>query len=214
MNGWLFMTAMAALAMVPRIAAADEVEVYEEALGVGQRGFLGVELVELTPALRQHFGAPKEAGVMVGAVEDGSPAAKAGLKLADIVTAVDGHPVDDAGDLRAEVRRHKKGERVSLELFRDSKKQRLEVEVAEREVEEIDLGSVLRKLPKGSIRLRGDYKRAIERAMERMKEVQGNLPKIEEELEKKMKGLDQKLEKMEKRLREMDSGKGSHGDGV
>ena len=44
-------------------------------------GYLGVELVDLTPELREHFGAPRDVGVMVGRVEPGSPAARAGLEV-------------------------------------------------------------------------------------------------------------------------------------
>ena len=44
----------------------------------GHRGYLGVQLVEMTPDLRTHFGAPADAGVFIGKVEKDSPAAKAG----------------------------------------------------------------------------------------------------------------------------------------
>src|SRR5450432_2320395 len=40
----------------------------------GARGTIGVLPIEMTPELRQHFGAPKEAGVFVGTVEAESPA--------------------------------------------------------------------------------------------------------------------------------------------
>src|SRR5215218_9304074 len=42
-----------------------------------RRGYLGVSLTELTPELRTYFGAPDDAGAMVGKVEAGSPADKA-----------------------------------------------------------------------------------------------------------------------------------------
>jgi membrane-associated protease RseP (regulator of RpoE activity) len=204
---WLGLLAW--IVVAPALAAAEEVHIDAD-LDAHARGFLGVDLVEITPALRQHFGAPKESGVMIGAVEDASPAARAGLKVADIVTAVDGHPVDDPEDLRSEVRSHKKGDKLPLELWRDHKKLQVAVEVAERDVEELDLGPMLRKLPRGSFRIKGDASRAIRRAMERMKEAQGNLPKIEDEVEKKMKEMDRKLEQMEKQLKQLES----HHDGA
>src|SRR5262245_15606747 len=46
-------------------------------------GFLGVQLIGITPELRQHYGVPKDAGVLVGAVEADSPAAKAGIQVGD-----------------------------------------------------------------------------------------------------------------------------------
>src|SRR5580765_8248340 len=43
-----------------------------------RRSRLGISLVDITPELRSHFGAPKDAGVLVGSVEKDSPAARAG----------------------------------------------------------------------------------------------------------------------------------------
>src|SRR4029453_11123698 len=45
---------------------------------VGRGGFLGVRLIGITEELRSHYGAPKEAGVLVGGVEAGRPAGAAG----------------------------------------------------------------------------------------------------------------------------------------
>ena len=48
-------------------------------------GFIGLQPVEMTPDLRQHFGAPRDAGVFVGSVEADSPAAKAGLQVLSLI---------------------------------------------------------------------------------------------------------------------------------
>ena len=103
-------------------------------------GYLGVRSVELTPELRQHFGAPKDAGVMVGTVEPDSPAAKAGIQVGDILTAVDGDGVGSTRDLSRAVRRHKDGETVKVDLLRDRSKKTLSVTVAERKDREIRIG--------------------------------------------------------------------------
>jgi S1-C subfamily serine protease len=68
------------------------------------RGYLGVGLTDLTPELRAHFGVPQEAGVMVSKVDAGSPAEKAGLKVGDVVTAIDGKPVATSFDVRLRIR--------------------------------------------------------------------------------------------------------------
>src|SRR5258708_4887988 len=65
-----------------------------------KRGYLGVELTELTPELRAHFGAPQDTGVMVARVVAGSPADKAGLKVGDIITSLDGKAVESSSDGR------------------------------------------------------------------------------------------------------------------
>ena len=110
--------------------------------GLAGGGFIGVEPVEMTPDLRQHFGAPKDAGVFVGSVEAGGPAAKAGLQVGDIVTRVDG---DRIGSTRALVRaiRHKKGgETVSVEILRNRAAKSLTVIVAERKDQEVRVGEL------------------------------------------------------------------------
>jgi membrane-associated protease RseP (regulator of RpoE activity) len=94
-------------------------------------GYLGVRSIEMTPELRQHFGAPKDTGVMVGTVEPESPAAKAGIQVGDIVTAVDGDEVGSTRDLSRSVRRHKDGDAVKVDLLRDRAKKTLTVTIQE-----------------------------------------------------------------------------------
>jgi membrane-associated protease RseP (regulator of RpoE activity) len=116
-------------------------------------GYLGVTSVELTPELRQHFGAPKEAGVLVGTVEPDSPAAKAGVLVGDIITAVDGEKIDSSRDLSRSVRRHKEGEKVKIDLLRDRSPKSLQATLVERKGRELrlgDFGPGLRKFRFGS----------------------------------------------------------------
>jgi len=84
-----------------------------------KRGYLGVELTELTPELRAHFGAPQDAGVMVARVMAGSPADKAGLKVGDIITSLDGKAVESSWDVRARVRALGEGAVLPLEVQRE-----------------------------------------------------------------------------------------------
>ena len=48
----------------------------------GHRRFIGVQLMSLTPELREHFGVPSEAGVMVSKVFEDTPAERAGIEIA------------------------------------------------------------------------------------------------------------------------------------
>ncbi len=107
----------------------------------GQRGgYLGVRSIEMTPELRQHFGAPKESGVLVGTVEADSPAAKAGVQVGDIITAVDGEAIDSTRELSRSVRRHREGDRVRIDLLRDRSKKSLSATVVERKDSELRIG--------------------------------------------------------------------------
>ncbi len=58
-----------------------------------RRGWIGVKAIDLPESLREHFGAPAEAGVMLEEVVAGSPAEAAGFRLGDVVYAVGDRPV-------------------------------------------------------------------------------------------------------------------------
>jgi serine protease Do len=83
------------------------------------RGRLGVQLTNLTPQLAEYFGA-KDGGVLVSSVTAGSPAEKAGLKVGDVITSVNGDRVRDSGDLVNELGGIDKGE-VTIGIVRDKK---------------------------------------------------------------------------------------------
>ncbi len=88
-------------------------------------GFLGVGTTELTPELRRHFGVPEDTGVMVSNVVDDSGAFRAGVRVGDIVTAVDSQPISSARSLQRAIRKHEEGDSVTLELWRDGRVQDL-----------------------------------------------------------------------------------------
>jgi len=63
------------------------------------RGWLGVEAIELPASLRAHFGAPQDAGVLVSAVSEPSPAFDAGIRVGDVIYEADAQPVSSGSDL-------------------------------------------------------------------------------------------------------------------
>ena len=97
-----------------------------------RRGYLGVELIEMTPDLRAHYGVPRDAGVLVGSVETDSPAAKAGIEVGDIITRGDGERVQSVSDLTRMVRSKKAGDSVKIEVSRNRASKTLTATVAER----------------------------------------------------------------------------------
>lgn len=84
----------------------------------GKGGFLGVQLTDLTPELRTHFGVVGDEGIMVARVIDDSPAFRAGLAAGDIITRVDGVSMGSSADLTHAIRAHEEGETVNLEIWR------------------------------------------------------------------------------------------------
>ncbi len=109
----------------------------------GKRGFLGVDLLELTPELRRHFGAGDGAGVLVAHVEEGSPAAAAGLQVGDVLVSIDDKPVKSSWSLRELVAPRKAGDAVSLDVIRDGNRRQLRATLAEREGRVLELGRLM-----------------------------------------------------------------------
>lgn len=189
-------------------------EVFVRRLGPGGelllgRGFLGVGLVEMTPELRAHFGAPDDAGVLVSKVEEGSPAASAGLKVGDIVTTVDGEKVDNSWEATAAIRKREAGDTVSLQVIRDGRSLDLNATIAERERPEIDLAPMFWKDRNGEgmvIQLDPEKLQDFQRFRVEIPEgAEGprilRLREREEELEKRLKELEKRLAELEGRLK-------------
>ena len=84
-------------------------------------GYMGIGISDVTPDNSKFFNMDKAVGAVVTQVEADSPAAKAGLKVGDVITQLDGHPVNDAGELQVEVGEKGPGTPVHLGILRDGK---------------------------------------------------------------------------------------------
>ena len=104
-----------------------------------RRGYLGVGLTELSPELRTHFGVPDDAGAMVSNVEPGSPADKAGIRVGDILTSIDGQEVKSSWGIMAKVRGLDDGQQIPVEVWRNGKAQNLTVAIVVKERPELDM---------------------------------------------------------------------------
>ncbi len=96
------------------------------------RGFLGVQVQNISPALADKFGLKDRAGALVGDVTPDSPAAKAGLKEGDVITAFNGEPLADAKGLTLAVTAVPPGTKVTLDVLREGKTEKLTATTAER----------------------------------------------------------------------------------
>lgn len=93
------------------------------------RGYLGVGIQDLSPELRDGLGVGNADGVLISSVEPGGAAAKAGVQRGDVVTEVDGVPVNTTGRLRNLI--GSKSGKVRLGLLRAGSKLSLEVTLGE-----------------------------------------------------------------------------------
>jgi membrane-associated protease RseP (regulator of RpoE activity) len=92
----------------------------------GNNRRIGVSTTPLTKQLADFFGVTDGRGVLVTAVEPDSPAARAGLKAGDVITAVDSEKVEGAGDLARGINKQKDGD-VTLTIVRDKNQRTLKV---------------------------------------------------------------------------------------
>jgi serine protease Do len=91
------------------------------------RGWLGVGIQELTPELREAMKLGDSSGVLLTDVQPEGPAAKAGLRGGDVVTEVEGAPVDSTGRFRNLIAGAGAERRIALTVLRAGKKLRVEV---------------------------------------------------------------------------------------
>lgn len=108
-------------------AALHDLEKYGRVI----RPYLGVEYVELFPALRRRFGITAAEGALVARVVTGGPAARAGVQIGDVITAVQGQPIREQEDLRKAIRRLKPGQTVHVTIDRKGRMLNLAVALAE-----------------------------------------------------------------------------------
>ena len=108
-------------------------KVYNAIITTGKvrRGAIGVTFLDQNnPALLRSFGASH--GVVINSVEPGSPAARAGLKMGDVIQTIDGHPIRSGDELVQIVSERKIGSKLKVELLRNGKPMSATVGVGDR----------------------------------------------------------------------------------
>lgn len=96
------------------------------------RGFLGVTIQNITPALAESFNLKSNKGALVADVTPDSPAAKAGLKEGDVVTGLNGRPIADQNSFKNQISTFAPGTKVDLEVLRDGKTTKIAATTGER----------------------------------------------------------------------------------
>jgi serine protease Do len=104
-----------------------------EQKGSVTRGWLGVQIQQMNPALEKSFGLNNEEGALVADVFKGGPAEKAGIERGDVITQFDGKNVAESKDLSRIVAATTVGKTVTVKLMRDGKAIERTVRVGEME---------------------------------------------------------------------------------
>jgi serine protease DegQ len=116
------------------IPTAIVLPVMEQLIAGGEvkRGYLGVSLEVLPPNAAQKLSLKEPRGAIVAAVLDDGPGAKAGLKLNDVIVAVNGRDVSDRADAVNAIARGLPGQTIPLKVSRDGELSELKVTLGKR----------------------------------------------------------------------------------
>lgn len=96
------------------------------ASGTVERGYLGIEFGAISPALARSLNAPVSGALVTSIQEDAQgrrPAADAGVRVDDVITAVDGVPLQDPGALISAISNRRPGDTVELTINRGGREQ-------------------------------------------------------------------------------------------
>ncbi len=96
------------------------------------RGWLGIGIQDITPALANALSLSDGAGVLVSEVEPGGPAHAAGLRAGDVVLEVRGEEVHDSQSLRTQVALSRPGDPLALTVLRNGQRMQVEALPGER----------------------------------------------------------------------------------
>jgi serine protease Do len=95
------------------------------------RGYMGVNIQDVTPALAERFELKERDGALVADVTPDSPAEEAGVKAGDVIVELDGKPVRDSRHLKLQTAQIAPGKSVAVKVSRDGRVKELEVKLKE-----------------------------------------------------------------------------------
>lgn len=136
---------------------------------------VGINMSDVDPTLREHFGLDEDAGFVVDNVVDDLPAAKAGIKARDIIISIDGDNVTNA-TLREVLKEKEPGQKVKVRILRKGEEKDLTMELEAYDASKLGISTtspdmtVLGGLPLLSYNFRNqmgeEERESMQRAME------------------------------------------------
>jgi|HubBroStandDraft_3_1064219.scaffolds.fasta_scaffold28464_2 serine protease Do len=113
------------------------------------RGYLGILPQELTPELAKQFGIPNGHGVAIAQVQPASPAERAGLKVGDVISSINGNQIEDVNEFRLQVAGFAPGTTINLKIERNGQPVEQSVKLGEFDLEAEANGRTQGDLPSG-----------------------------------------------------------------
>lgn len=112
---------------VPKIPELGDL--FDNGMWMSSRTRLGIDAEDVSGEFGNYFGAPGGEGILVRGVFADSPAAKAGLKVGDVITSIDGERVRSVGELREKVAEKHEEKTMKVGLIRNKAPLSLSVEL-------------------------------------------------------------------------------------
>src|SRR2546426_7852528 len=100
------------------------------------RGFMGVSIQDITPDLAAAMKLNERKGALVGDVDPGGPASRAGVQSGDVIVEANGKPVDDSRALRLTVSKMAPGSQINMKILHDGQTRNVTLTLAEVPVKE------------------------------------------------------------------------------
>lgn len=97
--------------------------------GKVSRGWLGVQIQDVTRELAESFGMKKPQGALVAKIVPGSPAEKTDIQIGDIITEFNGHPIETSGELPPLVGITPINEEATLKIIRQGDEKTVEIKI-------------------------------------------------------------------------------------
>ena len=121
---------------IPSGMAKDVIAQLREGKSV-KRGWIGVTIQDIDENTAKALGMENTKGALVTSVLDGQPAAKAGIKTGDVITAVSGQKIDNTNELLRRIAALKPGDSAEMNLLRKGSPLTVSVTLGERDAKKL-----------------------------------------------------------------------------
>jgi len=165
-------------------------------LSASKRGYLGVQVDELSDAMKIALGV--EYGVLVTEVIEDSPAEEAGIEIGDVILELDGEKIEDTEDLVYLVKKRPEKE-VKLVILRKGKRKEIKVKLGEKPFKLWRKGIKI-EAPEGEFKIYPMWENWEKIWEEKMKEYEKMMKEFEKKMEERLKKIEESLKKIEKRV--------------